>query len=77
MIKFISSYIELGFGFMFKECPHCGNISIMIVKEGKLDNINGLITSKTCVKRELFENEDKLISELSGEMSNILKADES
>lgn len=77
MIKFISSYVELGFGFMFKECEYCGNVSIMITKIGKIDDLNGIIASKVCVERNIFENEDELIFRLSEEMGNILKSDES
>lgn len=71
MIKFISDYIKLGFGFCFKECEKCGQVKVLITKLGSLDDIVGVYTSSTCINKKLFKNEDELIAELSEEMYKI------
>ena len=62
MNNFIKDYVHIGIGFIFRQCPDCGNIRITLSKD---EGNNSFYIGNTCISKEAFEDEDMLLAHLA------------
>jgi hypothetical protein len=75
MINFIADYHKLGIGFIFRECNDCGLLKIILIRTIQIKDRKDALVASTCVKAEIFKQEDVLMIELAILIDQLLDMD--